>query len=233
MKTIFNPYSAVVALMLIITGVVPSAGHVMTSGFTIASNQRTQYLHRSANLDEIVRKTKSLYASTKTARLQFEQQGMGTTVSGTLTYAQGNKFRLELPQQILASNGEKTWTYLKERNQLVVTKAASGGQITPNDILTSFPGNYRTELEGETKVAGHSVWIIRCTPSSSGAIGDISEATLYIDKKSYRFRQIAVQSPTLGKVTLKITSAQYNISVPASQFTIAASGDTKVIDMTR
>ena len=79
---------------------------------------------------------------------------------------------------------------------------------------------------------GRAVWVVRCVPKGE-KIGDVTEATLYIDKATYRFQQIAITSPTLGSVTLRIVSAKYDTKIPDSRFTFAPSGDTKVVDLTK
>lgn len=184
------------------------------------------------DVKKIVKKTKELYKGTKSAKITFTQAGSGETVSGTLEYSSGNKFRLTLPEQTIVSNGTKTWTYIKARNQVVINKAATDGQITPNDILRSFPGDYTTTLDGSTTVGGKKVWKVKCSASGDDKLGDISKATLYIDKSTYRFKKISVTSPTLGTLNLTIKSANYNKTIASSRFTFTAPKGAKVVDLT-
>lgn len=188
---------------------------------------------RQDNVNTIVAKTKELYKNTTTAKITFTQSGSGSNVSGTLEYSSGNKFRLTLPDRTIVSDGSKTWTYIKERNQVIVNKAASGGQVTPNDILRSFPGDYTSTLNGTTKIGGKDAWIVNCTASGSKRVGDINSAVLYIDKGTYRFRKITVTSPTLGTMTLDIGSAQYNLSLAASRFTFTPPKGATVVDLSK
>lgn len=188
---------------------------------------------RQDNVKTIVAKTKELYKNTTTAKITFTQTAAGSSVSGTLEYSTGNKFRLTLPDRTIVSDGSKTWTYIKERNQVIVNKAASGGQITPNDILRSFPGDYTSTLNGTTKVGGKDAWIVNCTATGAARVGDINSATLYIDKNTHRFHKITVTSPTLGTMTLDIGSAQYNLSLAASRFTFSAPTGATVVDLSK
>ena len=181
----------------------------------------------------IVAKTKSLYSGTTTAKITFSQSGAVGSATGTLEYSSGNKFRLTLPDRTVVSDGSKTWTYIKARNQVVINKAASGGQVTPNDILRSFPGDYSSVLDGSGTVGGKPVWVVQCSASGASRVGDIGKATLYIDKKTYRFRKISVTSSSMGSLTLEISSAQYNVSLPSSRFTFTAPSGANVIDLTK
>lgn len=193
-------------------------------------------LHAHVGQDDvktIVAKTKDLYKKTSTAKITFTQTASGSTVSGTLEYSSGNKFRLTLPDRTIVSDGSKTWTYIKDRNQVVINKAATGGQLTPNDILRSFPGDYNSTLNGTTKVGGKDVWIVNCTAAGDKRVGDINSATLYIDKSTHRFRKITVTSPTLGTMTLDIGSAQYNLTLAASRFTFTPPKGASVVDLSK
>lgn len=189
---------------------------------------------RPMDVAEIVKKTKALYNSTATAEIRFEQSGASGAASGTLAYGKGDKYRLELPKQTIVSDGKKVWTYTPEKRQVLISKSIAGsGRLTPEDILTAFPGDYATELTGEQKINGRPVWVVRCTPGSGAKIGDVTRATLYIDKTSYRFQQVEVESPSLGSMTLRIISAQYGAKIPDSRFTFVAPKDTRVVDLTR
>jgi outer membrane lipoprotein-sorting protein len=197
---------------------------------TISADARS----RTGDVREIVKKTKELYNSTNSAEVQFEQEGTTGSMRGTLTYARGNKYRLELGKQTIVSNGTKSWTYIPDRNQVVVSKAASGrGRLTPNDILTSFPGDYSTKLKGETTVNGRKTWIVECVPGDENKIGDVTKATLYIDQGTYRFQQIEVESPSMGKLKLRITSAKYDLKLADSRFSFTAPQGAKVVDLSK
>lgn len=188
-------------------------------------------VEQSDNVKKIVAKARQLNTATTTAKINFTQSGGGADGSGVIEYAQGNKFRLDIPGRTVVSNGSKTWSFMKSKNQVIINKAASSGQVTPNDILQSFPGDYSTSLVGSATVGGNSVWKVNATASGDRRIGDITSAVLYIDKKTSRFRKITVTSPSLGTMTLTITGAQYNLSIPDSRFTFDPPEDAKVIDL--
>ena len=189
---------------------------------------------RRDDVDQIVRKTQSLYRGTKSGEVKFVQEGAGGNASGTLVFAEGNKYRLEFPKQTVVSNGQRTWRYMPERNQVVISKAsATKGGLTPSEILTSFPGEYKTSLIGSRKVNGRDVWVVRCTAAGGKQIGDVTSATLYIDKSTYRFQQIDIDSPSVGKMTMRITSARYNISVPGTRFSYVPPKNSRVVDLSK
>ena len=201
-------------------------------GMTITSLGQAKT--RVDDVREIVRKTKALYDATTTAEVKFEQTSGEGKAIGLLLFGSGDRFRLELPKQTIVSNGQKVWTYMPEKRQVVVSNAThGGGRRTPSEILTAFPGDYATELVGDQTINGKAVWVVRCTPGSGKKIGDVTKATLYIDKSSYRFQQVDVESPSLGRLSVRITGAQYGVKLTDARFTFTAPQGVRVVDLSK
>ena len=121
--------------------------------------------------------------------------------------------------------------HFPSKKQVIINKAGGAKQMTPSDILQAFPGDYKTVLSGSKTVGGRAVWVVDATASGSNRAGDISKATLYIDKKSYRFKRSTVTSPSFGKATITISSAEYNKSISKSRFNFIPPKGSKVIDL--
>lgn len=182
-----------------------------------------------AGVEDIVRRTKALYDATTSAEVRFEQSGAQGSTSGTLQYTNGNRYRLEFPKQTIVSNGTTVWTWTPARKQVIVSKAnARRGGLTPSEILTKFPGSYRPTLVGERTVDKRPVWVVRCDAGAE-KIGDVTTATLYIDKSTYRFSRIDLTSPSMGTMTVRITDARYNVSIPESRFQFVPPAGARVI----
>src|SRR5512133_423682 len=187
---------------------------------------------RAIGLDEIVRRTRANYASTKSAEISFEQTGSNGTTSGLLQFAE-NRYRLELPKQTVVSNGTFVWTYTPTRNQVVISKASTrSGALTPGDILTKFPGTYSTALEGERTLDGRRVWLVRCRAGKE-KIGDVTEALLYIDQSTFRFSRIDLQSASMGATTIRVKAAKYNVELSDSRFNFKPPVGTRVVNLAR
>lgn len=211
-------------------------GMILALGIAIACASGAEAGGRIQKDDirEIMRKTKALYGSTATAEVQFEQSSGEGKAFGLLVFAGNDKFRLELPKQTIVNNGQKVWTYTPEKRQVVVSNASrSAGRLTPGEILTAFPGDYATALAGDATVNGRPVWVVRCTPGSGQKIGDVTMATLYIDKATYRFQQVEIESPSIGSVKLRITEARYGIKLSDGRFAFTPPEGVRVVDLSR
>ncbi len=54
---------------------------------------------------------------------------------------QGEKFRLDMDQQIIASDGKTTWVYLKKNNEIQINDTdpnSDNGFLTPRDLLRRY-----------------------------------------------------------------------------------------------
>ena len=197
----------------------------------IASGADAGAVATQADVNDIVRRTKALYDATTSAEVSFEQSGAQGTSSGTLQFTSGNRYRLEFPKQTIVSNGTTVWTYTPQRRQVIVSKAGTRrGGLTPSEILTSFPGSYRPTIVGERTIDRRAVWVVRCDAGAE-KIGDVTRATLYIDKATYRFSRIELVSPSMGSVTLNVTRARYNVTIPATRFEFTPPAGTRVIKL--
>lgn len=189
---------------------------------------------QKGDIGEIIRQVKAVYASTAAAEVAFVQTGDGANTSGRIMYASGDRYRLELPKQTIISDGKKTWTVFADRNQVVINRAATGNdRLTPGQILTSFPGAYATSLTGSSTVNGRGVWMVKCVPGRGPRVADVTQATLYVDKTTSRFHRIDVKSESIGDVSIRITTANYNLRIDNSTFTFSPPAGMKVIDLSR
>jgi len=182
--------------------------------------------------EDIARRVRSIYSGESSGEIQFEQSGQGGTLKGKLVYAGRDHYRLELPNQTLVTNGSRAWNYIPARNQVVISNPAGGDRLTPGQLLTAFPGDYATTLAGSATVNGRAVWTLVCTPTGK-RIGDVTRATLSIDKQTYRIQQAVLVSPSFGTVTVRVLSARYGTTIPDSRFNFSTPSGARVVDLTR
>lgn len=190
--------------------------------------------NQNGDIDAIVKRIRAVYSVTTSARIRFTQIETGGSTTGTLIYSTGDRFRLELPKQTIISDGRRSWTIFPDRNQVVIGRLSRrSDRLTPEQILTSFPGSYGTSLTGSATVNGRTTWVINCMPGSGPRIGDVSRAILYVDKSTFRFQRIDVTSASLGTIQIRIASAQYNSGVDNSSFTFSPPDGMRVVDLSR
>jgi len=103
-------------------------------------------------LDEISKK----YKSFKSFRADFSyimespSAGKNETITGEI-YVKADKFKLILGSQEILNNGTTVWTYLKDENEVNVSKyEPDPEEITPSNIYSVYQKGYKYLLLEET-----------------------------------------------------------------------------------
>ncbi|HTA84009.1 MAG TPA: outer membrane lipoprotein carrier protein LolA [Bacteroidia bacterium] len=79
----------------------------------------------------------------------------------------GGKYRLEVKNQVVVSDSNTMWTYLKDANEVqinTVDHSADKGAISPTNIFTIYEKGFKSQLKGETTEKGASIAIIDLFP---------------------------------------------------------------------
>ena len=115
----------------------------------------------------------------------------------------GNKFRLELEQQIIISDDTTQWVYLKESNELQIMEYDSLDEmISPNKLFTIYEEGYKNnyvELKNEN---GLSLHIIDLFPIESNSFQKIQ---LQINSEKIQLHNIILFDKNGGSFTYLIT----------------------------
>ena len=115
----------------------------------------------------------------------------------------GNKFRLELDQQIIISDDTTQWVYLKESNELQIMEYDSLDEmISPNKLFTIYEEGYKNtyvELKTDSDLSLH---IIDLFPIESNSFQKIQ---LQINSEKIQLHNIILYDKNGGTFNYLIT----------------------------
>ncbi len=119
-------------------------------------------------LDGVTAKFKT-YTSVK-ASFVLQIENAAGKVQGTkegTAYMKGNKYKVELADQDIFCNGEKSWTYDKAANEVQLSKFdPTGNNFTPQKIFTNFyDKDFLYKLNDEKTEKGKTLQEIELTPT--------------------------------------------------------------------
>ena len=143
----------------------------------------------------------------------------------------GNKFRLELNQQIIISDDTTQWIYLKESNELQIMEYDSlDDMISPNKLFTIYEEGYKNsyvELKNESGITLH---IIDLFPIESNAFQKIQ---LQINSEKIQLHNIILFDKNGGSFTYLITklSTDNNLDDNLFKFNPAEYPEIEIIDL--
>lgn len=183
-------------------------------------------------LDKLSTKFKA-YTSLKlefTYSMKNKTEGIDETVKGIL-YLKKEKYRIELPEQIIICDGKTVWTVLKDVQEVHISPfEESDDVITPQNIFTIYEKGHKSKhiREGEDK--GKKVHVVELVPKTSK---EYTKVRLNIEISSGNLVSAVVFDRNGNTFTYELTKTQPDIAIDDDLFTFnkAAFAKFEVIDL--
>ena len=177
-------------------------------------------------LDKIRKKYEGYKSLEAAFTLTIELPGKPNEVQKGTIAQEGDKFRLEMDQQIIVSDGKTTWVYLKKNNEVQINDAdpkdTENGFLTPKDLLKRYQkGDYLYALTDKTTENGKLLTYIEFKPKDKKT--EYSKLRLSVDEKAGAIQSIKAFGKDSSRYTFSITKLTPNKKFAADYFTF----DTK------
>ncbi len=131
-----------------------------------------------------------------TNKMVNKKDDLSQSQEGELS-VKGDKYRMELEEQKVVSNGKLRWTYLKSENEVHIhdaDEAEEGELVKPSQIFTIWESGFKYKHDGKSKVNGKTCDVIELYPKEPGE-KSYHTVKLEVDSKNDRIRRLTV----LGK----------------------------------
>ena len=183
-------------------------------------------------LEELKEKTRSYLTiqAEFTYSVTNPQQDLNESFNGVL-YIKGDSYRLSLAGQLVICDGETTWTYIEDAQEVQINSVEEEDEsLTPSKIFNSVFDDYTSQFTGEYNQDGRILQKIELTPVENKSF---SKIILEIDKFKLEIVQLAVSDISGNRYSYKIT--RFNTGMPIGDdkftFNINAFPDAEIIDM--
>ena len=151
--------------------------------------------------------TRDLYASfTQIVRFGVTQNTQ--TFAGKMWMKKGNRYRIEMEQQTIVTDGKSVWTYSELNKQVLIDKFQEDpNSFTPDRVLTNVPQNFFAIIIGNEKVDNVELLVLKLTPkernsltksmkvwvnSSDWVIGKVEVLDVSDNLTTYRFKDLRI-----------------------------------------
>ncbi len=185
---------------------------------------------------DIVKKLRKRYENFKTLQATFTQTtvwslaGDEQSVSGRFFVLGDDKYRVETEAQIIVADGEKVWTYSREKNQVVINALSkSSRNEMPRDLLVKYTREFDAELKDEKMYHNRKCFEIKFTPRDEEAF--VVKTLVLVEKKSSL--AIRIEQEDINENITRYELSDYKIDQPLEQslFHFKIPPDAEVIDM--
>ena len=186
-----------------------------------------------AKAKEILNKVSAKYKSYNTFKadftytLEMQADNVKETQKGSLNVRRDKepgkeKFRLELGDMLLISDGKTFWSYQKETNEVTISNYDPKDLgFNPADIFTIYEKGYLSAYMGDETVNGKSCNIVELTPQDKKQ--NVFKVKLYTDKKTNEIVRSKIFEKSGNIYTIDINGFNPNIKTADTDFTFDTS----------
>jgi len=185
---------------------------------------------------EILEKVRRKYDSIEDARFDFSQKitfsmtMIEQTMSGTLFLKKTNKYRLELDDQTIVTNGRTVWKYSMPQNQVIIdTFKMNERSLSPERILAGAPEDFFSTLLGKGKIGKSDVVSLKLVPKSDDSL--IKSLKLWIDESSWLIRKVELLDVNEKQTVYLVNDVKINVGLQDSYFTYQIPDGSEVVDL--
>lgn len=134
---------------------------------------------------------------------------------------EGSKFKLDMDEQTIASDGKTTWVHLKKNKEIQINDTdpanSDNGFLTPKDLLNRYQkGDYLYAVTEITTEKGVPITQIEFKPKDKKS--EYSKIRVSINEKAGTINGIKAFSKDGSRYTFTITKLSPNKAFPAGYF---------------
>jgi outer membrane lipoprotein carrier protein len=189
-----------------------------------------------SDADELVGKLQKRYQGVRdlsvsfTQHVQFGATKAEQTFTGTLQMKKGNKYRIEMEEQTIVTDGVSVWSYNPATKQVLVDHYKEDPRsFSPDKVLVTLPANYSAALLGEEKLEGRTVSVLKLTPRQSRPA--LQWMKVWVDTDELVMKKIQLLDASDNLMTYRISDVRIDPGIPESRFQFTAPPGVEVIDL--
>ena len=186
--------------------------------------------------DAILLKLQKKYESIRDASVTFTQiVRFGVTnaeqsFTGKLLMKKEKKYRLELEQQTIVTDGKSVWSFSKLNNQILIDKYKEDPRsFTPDRVLVNVPNEYNSVMMGSEKLKDRETTIVKLIPKNTAS--NIKWMKVWVDTDDWLMKKIQVFDISDNLMTYFVEDLKLNSGLADSTFQFDIPPDVEVIDL--
>ncbi|MBI5471089.1 MAG: outer membrane lipoprotein carrier protein LolA [Ignavibacteriae bacterium] len=185
---------------------------------------------------DILEKMKQKYDTIKdaelkfTQRTKFEMSGNEQSVSGTLLIKKGNKYRVELENSTVVTDGVTVWSYSVPNKQVVIDKfKLEEKALTPLRIITAAPKDYYATVLKAEKIGKTETQLLKLVPKDSESM--IRTMKIWIDESTWLMKKVEIVDVNGNETVYTVLSVNVNPGLADSRFAYQIPKGVEAVDL--
>jgi outer membrane lipoprotein-sorting protein len=178
--------------------------------------------------DQTLANVQTKYKSIHDFSADFSQSGGGASMRGKVYYQKEEKYRIELKNMTIVSDGKTMWSYNKKQNKVVVSQPEeSSKQFSLKKLLIEDPKNQKVEALKNEHVGGEYCSVIKILPQKKGA--GFEYMKIWANDQSLP-RRIEVSQGGIP-MSFELSNYKLNQNLSGSKFTFTAPKGCNIVDI--
>ncbi len=213
-----------------------SARHLAAGAMIVLAALASSVPARAQSAQDILESVRKRYESITDAEVQFSSRvkfSLAKTeqrFSGTLQFKREHKYRVELQDRTIVTDGTTLWSYSAQEHQVLIdTFTPDERSSLPEQIMTGAPKDFVPTLLGHEKSGGRDLVVLKLTPKSSTST--LKSMKLSIDEETWLIRMVELDDLNGTETTYAVQEIKVNPGIPDSRFVFTAPEGTTVVDL--
>jgi outer membrane lipoprotein carrier protein len=179
--------------------------------------------------DEVLQRLRAAYGSLEALRADFVQTAGSATIQGTIVLS-GDRYRIEMPGQVLVTDGSTAWAYSSDDNQVLVNDHTADAQaFTPSTFFTQYPERFRVEVTGSENLGGVRHDVLQLTPRQADPY--VRDVVLYVRSSDSLPTRVHLVDNGGATMSFELRNIERNPRIATDTFTFRAPAGAEVVDL--
>lgn len=171
-------------------------------------------------LDKISRKYEAYKNFEANFSLIIEMPGQPKETQKGIIAQEGEKFRLDMDDQTIVSDGKSTWVYLKKNNEVQINNAEDSGNsdfMTPKELLRRYQkGDYLYAISDKVTEGGKLMTYIEFKPKDKKS--EYAKLRLCVEAKAQNIVSLKAFGKDGSRFTFAVTRTSANKKFGSDKF---------------
>ena len=186
--------------------------------------------------EEILKNVRERYDSITDAEIRFQQRirlsagKVEQVMAGTLQTKKGNRYRVELEQQTIVTDGTTVWSYSAAQQQVLVDRFEQDERsLSPDRILSGEAADLAPALIGKEKLGKTETVVLKLTARDENSL--LMHLKLWISESDWLVRKAELMDINGKETVYTVVEIKVNTGIPDSRFTFVPPPGVEVVDL--
>jgi outer membrane lipoprotein carrier protein len=190
----------------------------------------------SENAQDVLENVRKKYDSMVDAQVKFSQTitfgvaKIEQNATGVLLFKKSHKYRVELNDVTIVTDGEIVWKYSVPQKQVLIDRfKVDDLTFSPEQILTGTPAGYAPAMLGKERVGRTETVVLKLVASREDAF--TQSLKLWVDESTWLIKKVDYVDVSGKRTEYTVNDIKINVGLDDSRFAYQIPEGVEVVDL--